>query len=180
MGKASELSQARGQHLEGKVGKGAGNDHWNVRTCFKCHEKGHIASQCGKNREDREFLPQKVNLNKPKAIYCVQQRQVNTTGEESVSMATQTEFSTPDDNMESHIPFAEITHCYLIKTNQEELVHTAGDNICVLDNKYMALKDSCSQVTLCHPDIVPQKYILPRRMHGSEGNRTRNCYFACG
>ena len=24
----------------------------------------------------------------------------------------------------------------------------------------MALRDSCSQVTLCHPDIVPQKYIL--------------------
>ena len=85
MEKSSEQSQARGQNLEGK---GAGNDQWNVRTCFKCNEKGHIASQCGKNRENREFLPQKVNLSKPKAVYCVQQKQVNTPGEESVSMAT--------------------------------------------------------------------------------------------
>ena len=36
----------------------------------------------------------------------------------------------------------------------------AGDNIYIFDNKYMALRESCSQVTLCHPDIVPQKYIL--------------------
>ena len=36
----------------------------------------------------------------------------------------------------------------------------AGDHIYIFDNKYMALRDSCSQVTLCHPDIIPQKYIL--------------------
>ena len=154
--------------MEGKVGKGAGNDQWNVRTCFNCNENGHIASQCGKNRENREFLPQKVNLSKPKAVYCVQQGQDNTQGEESVPMATQAELSTQDDNFEPDFLVAEIRHCFLIKMDQE-LFKTAGDNICVLDNKYMALKDSCSQVTLCHPDIVLQKYILKEECMSVKG-----------
>ena len=33
----------------------------------------------------------------------------------------------------------------------------------------MALKDSCSQVTLCHPDIIPQKYILKEECMAVKG-----------
>ena len=75
-------------------------------------------------------------------------------------MAIQANLTTQAENREpDQLPEAEMLHCYLIKTNQE-LFKTSGDNIFVNNIKFMALKDSCSQVTLCHPDIVPQECIL--------------------
>ena len=78
-------------------------------------ERPHF-NQCGKNRE---FGPQKGNLSKPKAVYCVQQEQVNPPREESVAMATQAELSTQAHNIEPDFPLAEVRHCFLIKTDQE-------------------------------------------------------------
>ena len=44
-------NQIRNQNLEGKGVKSSVNDQMNFRICFRCGEKGHISTQCGKNRD---------------------------------------------------------------------------------------------------------------------------------
>ena len=105
VGKPSDPNQTRNQNLEGKGVKSSGSDQLNFRTCFRCGEKGHISTQCGKNRE---VGPQKGNSPRPKAVYCVQQEQVNTQREELGTMATQAELPTQVENREPDFPLAEI------------------------------------------------------------------------
>ena len=96
----------------------------------------------------------------PKKVYCVQQNEAPTEAVEAGTIATPvTARAESPEQQEQQLPIAKILHCYLIESNQE-LVRCSGDNIYINETKYLALKDSCSQVTLCHPEIIPPKYIL--------------------
>ena len=165
VGKPSEQGQAKSQILEGKD-KVAGKSSWSDKICFNCHEKGHIASQCHKTKENKEILPQKMNLNKAKSVYCIQNDQIASPREEPVVMETPAEGSTIDtfsgevSSYDDNLPIAEIRHCLYIRIDSQ-LFESAGDNIGIFENNYLALRDTCSQVTLCHPDIIPQRHIIP-------------------
>ena len=47
--------------------------------------------------------------------------------------------------------------------------YSSGDAFYVDNNKYLTLKDSCSQVTVCHPDIVPKENMLDHENNSIKG-----------
>ena len=159
-GKPSEQKQQRTQNLEGKV-KFDEKYSWNSKKCYYCQEKGHLVSNCEKLKHRKENLPQNMSVNKPKAVYCVQKEQRTPPLEGTVAIATPAQLDTTAECCDESIPLAEIKHCLLVRTNSQ-LFEAAGDNIGIFDHNYLALRDTCSQVTLCHPDIIPQEYILPQ------------------
>ena len=96
----------------------------------------------------------------PKKVYCIQQNEAHTGPVEAGAIATLVTARAESPEQEQ-LPIAKILHCYLIESNQE-LIRCSGDNIYINETKYLALKDSCSQVTLRHPEIIPPEYILTR------------------
>ena len=85
----------------------------------------------------------------PKKLYCIQkQDEGSETNQQNDSLTDRTV------TQEQLPPLAEIVHCYYVKTNRE-LIKSAEENIYINNIKYLALRDSCSQITICHTDIIP-------------------------
>ena len=63
---------------------------------------------------------------------------------------------------------ARVIQYFLIECNQN-LLRSSGDVIYANNNRYLALKDYCSQVTVCHPDIVPEESMLEHENISSKG-----------
>ena len=84
-GKPSEQGQAKSQILEGKekLERFAGKSSWGEKICFNCQERGHISSQCLKTKQNKETLPQKVNLKEAKSVYCIQNSQMTPPSEDT-------------------------------------------------------------------------------------------------
>ena len=169
-GKPADHKQQRPQILEGKPKideKYSGNN----RKCYFCQEKGHLISNCEKLKHRKENLPQNLSGNKPKAVYCVQQEQSSSPLGETVAIATPARLDTAAEGDAECIPLAEIKYCLLVRMNSQ-LFETAGVKIGIFDHDYLALRDTCSQVTLCHPDIIPKEHIIPHeslKVKGIEG-----------
>ena len=89
----------------------------------------------------------------------MQQNKVTSENGETVTQNRSAASTEGQEQQAEQLPEAEILYCYLIKINQE-LFKSSGDGIYINETKLMALKDSCSQVTLCHPYIIPPEYIL--------------------
>ncbi|XP_078243581.1 uncharacterized protein LOC140703803 isoform X1 [Pogona vitticeps] len=86
-------------------------------------------------------------------------------------MATQSGPVTSADQAGENGPLVEVKRCLLVRTDSQ-LFETAGVDVGILDHQYRGLRDTCSQVTLCHPDIIPRKYIIPNeslKVAGIEG-----------
>ncbi|XP_078246884.1 uncharacterized protein LOC144588290 [Pogona vitticeps] len=160
--KPSEQGQHSKQVLEGKekLERFDGKSSWGERICFICKKKGHIAAQCFNTRQNKEIPPQKVNVKEAKAVFCVQSKPQASSIESSVTMETQAEAvrSSELDTLKE-LPLAEVVHCYYIETNCA-LLESAGDRIKVFENDYTALRDTCSQISICHSDIVPQSCMI--------------------
>ena len=171
--KPSEQGQPKKQFLEGKekLERFAGKSSWGEKICFACQGRGHIASQCFNTKQNKENSPQKVNVKETKAVYCIQNSQMTPSRDSSVTMETKAEAakSSEIDTLREQIssddeslPIAEIRHCLYIKADSS-LFESAGDNIKIFENNYLALRDTCSQVTICHSDIVPQNCLVPNQ-----------------
>ena len=89
----------------------------------------------------------------------MQQNKVTPENDETVTPNTSAARAESHEQQAGQLPVAEILHCYLIETNQE-LFKSSGDSNYINETKFMALKDSCSQVTLFHSDIISPEYIL--------------------
>ncbi|XP_078241956.1 uncharacterized protein LOC144586864 [Pogona vitticeps] len=168
-GKPSDM-KPRPQILEGKL-KPEEKDSKYSRKCYFCQGKGHLISGCEKWKQIKGNVPQDSSGTKPKAVFCVQKEQSSLSLREPVAMATQSGTVTSADQAEENGPLVEVKRCLLVRTDSQ-LFETAGVDVGILDHQYRGLRDTCSQVTLCHPDIIPREYIIPNesmRVAGIEG-----------
>ncbi|XP_078246217.1 uncharacterized protein LOC144588073 [Pogona vitticeps] len=168
-GKPSDM-KPRPQILEGKP-KQDEKDLKYSRKCYFCQGKGHLISECEKLKQLKGIVPQDSSGTKPKAVFCVQKEQSSLSLREPVAMATQSGTVTSADQAEENGPLVEVKRCLLVRTDSQ-LFETAGVDVGILDHQYRGLRDTCSQVTLCHPDIIPREYIIPNesmKVAGIEG-----------
>ncbi|XP_078233562.1 uncharacterized protein LOC144583533 [Pogona vitticeps] len=168
--KTSGQSQSRNQILEGKP-KPDEKDSKYSRKCYFCQGKGHLISECEKLKQLKGNVPHDLSGTKPKAVFCVQKEQSSLPLREPVAMATQSGTVTSADQAEENGPLVEVKRCLLVRTDSQ-LFETAGVDVGILDHQYRGLRDTCSQVTLCHPDIIPREYIIPNesmKVAGIEG-----------
>ncbi|XP_078236027.1 uncharacterized protein LOC144584230 [Pogona vitticeps] len=168
-GKPSDM-KLRPQILEGKPKQDERESKY-TRKCYFCQGKGHLISECEKLKQLKGMVPQNSSGTKPKAMFCVQKEQGSVSLREPVAMATQSGTATSADQAEENGPLMEVKRCLLIKTDSQ-LFETAGVDVGILDRQYRGLRDTCSQVTLCHPDIIPREFIIPNesiKVAGIEG-----------
>ncbi|XP_078240057.1 uncharacterized protein LOC144586137 [Pogona vitticeps] len=168
-GKPSDM-KLRPQILEGKPKQDERESKY-TRKCYFCQGKGHLISECEKLKQLKGMVPQNASGTKPKAVFCVQKEQGSVSLREPVAMATQSGTATSADQAEENGPLVEVKRCLLIKTDSQ-LFETAGVDVGILDRQYRGLRDTCSQVTLCHPDIIPREFIIPNesmKVAGIEG-----------
>ncbi|XP_078232931.1 uncharacterized protein LOC144583284 [Pogona vitticeps] len=163
--KTSGQSQSRNQILEGKP-KSEEKDSKYSRKCYFCQGKGHLISECEKLKQLKGIVPQDSSGTKPKAVFCVQKEQGSLSLREPVAMATQSGTATSADQAEENGPLVEVRRCLLVRTDSQ-LFETAGVDVGILDRQYRGLRDTCSQVTLCHPDIIPREYRVDLFKHFS-------------
>ncbi|XP_078245873.1 uncharacterized protein LOC144587973 [Pogona vitticeps] len=168
-GKPSDM-KPRPQILEGKP-KQDEKDSKYSRKCYFCQGKGHLISECEKLKQLKGIVPHDSSGTKPKAVFCVQKEQSSLSLREPVAMATQSGTVTSADQAEENGPLVEVRRCLLVRTDSQ-LFETAGVDVGILDHQYRGLRDTCSQVTLGHPDIIPREYIIPNesiKVAGIEG-----------
>ncbi|XP_078241817.1 uncharacterized protein LOC144586814 [Pogona vitticeps] len=168
-GKPSDM-KSRPQILEGKPKQDERESKY-TRKCYFCQGKGHLISECEKLKQLKGMVPQNSSGTKPKAVFCVQKEQGSVSQREPVAMTTQSGTATSADQAEENGPLMEVKRCLLIKTDSQ-LFETAGVDVGILDHQYRGLRDTCSQVTLCHPDIIPREFIIPNesmKVAGIEG-----------
>ncbi|XP_078241708.1 uncharacterized protein LOC144586777 [Pogona vitticeps] len=168
-GKPSDM-KLRPQILEGKPKQDERESKY-ARKCYFCQGKGHLISECEKLKQLKGMVPQESSGTKPKAVFCVQKEQGSVSLREPVAMATQSGTATAADQAEENGPLVEVKRCLLVKTDSQ-LFETAGVDVGILDRQYRGLRDTCSQVTLCHPDIIPREFIIPNesmKVAGIEG-----------
>ncbi|XP_078241957.1 uncharacterized protein LOC144586866 [Pogona vitticeps] len=168
-GKPSDM-KPRPQILEGKP-KQDERDSKYTRKCYFCQGKGHLISECEKLKQLKGIVPQESSGTKPKAVFCVQKEQGSLSLREPVAMATQSGTATSADQAEENGPLVEVRRCLLVRTDSQ-LFETAGVDVGILGHQYRGLRDTCSQVTLCHPDIIPREYVIPNesmKVAGIEG-----------
>ncbi|XP_078246340.1 uncharacterized protein LOC144588102 [Pogona vitticeps] len=168
-GKPSDM-KLRPQILEGKPKQDERESKY-TRKCYFCQGKGHLISECEKLKQLKGMVPQNSSGTKPKAVFCVQKEQSSVSLREPVAMATQSGTATSADQAEENGPLVEVKRCLLVKTDSQ-LFETAGVDVGILDRQYRGLRDTCSQVTLCHPDIIPREFIIPNesiKVAGIEG-----------
>ncbi|XP_078243510.1 uncharacterized protein LOC144587340 [Pogona vitticeps] len=168
-GKPSDM-KPRPQILEGKPKQDERESKY-TRKCYFCQGKGHLISECEKLKQLKGMVPQNSSGTKPKAVFCVQKEQGSVSLREPVAMATQSGTATYADQAEENGPLIEVKRCLLVKTDSQ-LFETAGVDVGILDRQYRGLRDTCSQVTLCHPDIIPREFIIPNesmKVAGIEG-----------
>ncbi|XP_078241009.1 uncharacterized protein LOC144586545 [Pogona vitticeps] len=168
-GKPSDM-KPRPQILEGKP-KADEKDSKYSRKCYFCQGKGHLISECEKLKQLKGNVPHDLSGTKPKAVFCVQKEQSSLPLREPVAMATQSGTDTSADQAEENGPLVEVKRCLLVRTDSQ-LFETAGVDVGIFDHQYRGLRDTCSQVTLCHPDIIPREYIIPNeslKVAGIEG-----------
>uniref|UniRef100_A0ABM5GF55 ribonuclease H n=1 Tax=Pogona vitticeps TaxID=103695 RepID=A0ABM5GF55_9SAUR len=168
-GKPSDM-KPRPQILEGKPKQDERESKY-TRKCYFCQGKGHLISECEKLKQLKGMVPQDSSGTKPKAVFCVQKEQGSVSLREPVAMATQSGTATSADQAEENGPLIEVKRCLLVKTDSQ-LFETAGVDVGILDRQYRGLRDTCSQVTLCHPDIIPREFIIPNesmKVAGIEG-----------
>uniref|UniRef100_A0ABM5G4M8 Integrase catalytic domain-containing protein n=1 Tax=Pogona vitticeps TaxID=103695 RepID=A0ABM5G4M8_9SAUR len=168
-GKPSDMKQ-RPRILEGKP-KPDEKDSKYSRKCYFCQGKGHLISECEKLKQLKGNVPHDLSGTKPKAVFCVQKEQSSLPLREPVAMATQSGTVTSADQAGENGPLVEVKRCLLVRTDSQ-LFETAGVDVGILDHQYRGLRDTCSQVTLCHPDIIPREYIIPNesmKVAGIEG-----------
>ncbi|XP_078234835.1 uncharacterized protein LOC144583831 [Pogona vitticeps] len=168
-GKPSHM-KPRPQILEGKPKQDERESKY-TRKCYFCQGKGHLISECQKLKQLKGMVPQESSGTKPKAVFCVQKEQGSVSLREPVAMATQSGTATAADLAEENGPLVEVKRCLLVKTDSQ-LFETAGVDVGILDRQYRGLRDTCSQVTLCHPDIIPREFIIPNesmKVAGIEG-----------
>ncbi|XP_078246269.1 uncharacterized protein LOC144588092 [Pogona vitticeps] len=168
-GKPSDM-KPRPQILEGKP-KQDEKDSKYTRKCYFCQGKGHLISECEKLKQLKGMVPQDSSGTKPKAVFCVQKERGSLSLREPVAMATQSGTATSADQAEENGPLGEVKRCLLVRTDSQ-LFETAGVDVGILDRQYRGLRDTCSQVTLCHPDIIPREYVIPNesmKVAGIEG-----------
>ncbi|XP_078246380.1 uncharacterized protein LOC144588118 [Pogona vitticeps] len=164
------MNPPRPQILEGKP-KPDEKDSKYSRKCYFCQGKGHLISECEKLKQLKGNLPHDLSGTKPKAVFCVQKEQSSLPLREPVTMATHSGPVTSADQAGENGPLVEVKRCLLVRTDSQ-LFETAGVDVGILDHQYRGLRDTCSQVTLCHPDIIPRKYIIPNeslKVAGIEG-----------
>ncbi|XP_078242735.1 uncharacterized protein LOC144587127 [Pogona vitticeps] len=168
-GKPSDM-KLRPQILEGKPKQDERESKY-TRKCYFCQGKGHLISDCEKLKQLKGMVPQDSSGTKPKAVFCVQKEQGSVSLREPVAMATQSGTAASADQAEENGPLIEVKRCLLVKTDSQ-LFETAGVDVGILDRQYRGLRDTCSQVTLCHPDIIPREFIIPNesmKVAGIEG-----------
>ncbi|XP_078247484.1 uncharacterized protein LOC144588434 [Pogona vitticeps] len=168
-GKPSDM-KPRPQILEGKPKQDERESKY-TRKCYFCQGKGHLISECEKLKQLKGMVPQNSSGTKPKAVFCVQKEQSSLSQREPVAMTTQSGTATYADQAEENGPLLEVKRCLLVKTDSQ-LFETAGVDVGILDRQYRGLRDTCSQVTLCHPDIIPREFIIPNesmKVAGIEG-----------
>ncbi|XP_078245177.1 uncharacterized protein LOC144587786 [Pogona vitticeps] len=168
-GKPSDM-KPRPQILEGKPKQDERESKY-TRKCYFCQGKGHLISECEKLKQLKGMVPQNSSGTKPKAVFCVQKEQSSLSQREPVAMTTQSGTATYADQAEENGPLLEVKRCLLVKTDSR-LFETAGVDVGILDRQYRGLRDTCSQVTLCHPDIIPREFIIPNesmKVAGIEG-----------
>ncbi|XP_078239566.1 uncharacterized protein LOC144585994 [Pogona vitticeps] len=168
-GKPSDM-KLRPQILEGKPKQDERESKY-TRKCYFCQGKGHLISECEKLKQLKGMVPQNSSGTKPKAVFCVQKEQGSVSLREPVAMTTQSGTATSADQAEENGPLVEVKRCLLVKTDSQ-LFETAGVDVGILDRQYRGLRDTCSQVTLCHPDIIPGEFIIPNesmKVAGIEG-----------
>ncbi|XP_078243526.1 uncharacterized protein LOC144587342 [Pogona vitticeps] len=168
-GKPSEM-KPRPQILEGKPKQDERESKY-TRKCYFCQGKGHLISECEKLKQLKGIVPQDSSGTKPKAVFCVQEEQGSLSLREPVAMATQSGTATSADQAEENGPLVEVKRCLLVRTDSQ-LFETAGVDVGILGHQYRGLRDTCSQVTLCHPDIIPREYVIPNesmKVAGIEG-----------
>ncbi|XP_078239960.1 uncharacterized protein LOC144586112 [Pogona vitticeps] len=168
-GKPSDM-KPRPHILEGKPKQDERESKY-TRKCYFCQGKGHLISECEKLKQLKGMVPQNSSGTKPKAVFCVQKEQSSVSLREPVAMATQSGTATSADQAEENGPLIEVKRCLLVKTDSQ-LFETAGVDVGILDRQYRGLRDTCSQVTLCHPDIIPREFIIPNesiKVAGIEG-----------
>ncbi|XP_078244130.1 kelch-like protein 29 isoform X1 [Pogona vitticeps] len=168
-GKPSDM-KLRPQILEGKPKQDERESKY-TRKCYFCQGKGHLISECEKLKQLKGMVPQNSSGTKPKAVFCVQKEQGSVSQREPVAMATQSGTATSAEQAEENGPLVEVKRCLLIKTDSQ-LFETAGVDVGILDRQYRGLWDTCSQVTLGHPDIIPREFIIPNesmKVAGIEG-----------
>uniref|UniRef100_A0ABM5GQE4 SCAN box domain-containing protein n=1 Tax=Pogona vitticeps TaxID=103695 RepID=A0ABM5GQE4_9SAUR len=158
-GKPSDMKPQRPQILEGKP-KPDEKDSKYSRKCYFCQGKGHLISECEKFKQLKGNVHHDLSGTKPKAVFCVQTEQSSLPLREPVTMATQSGTVTSADQAGENGPLVEVKRCLLVRTDSQ-LFETAGVDVGILDLQYRGLRDTCSQVTLCHPDIIPREYIIP-------------------
>ncbi|XP_078233573.1 uncharacterized protein LOC140707984 [Pogona vitticeps] len=168
-GKPSDM-KLRPQNWEGKPKQDERESKY-TRKCYFCQGKGHLISECEKLKQLKGMVPQNSSGTKPKAVFCVQKEQSSLSLREPVAMTTQSGTATSADQAEENGPLIEVKRCLLVKTDSQ-LFETAGVDVGILDRQYRGLRDTCSQVTLCHPDIIPREFIIPNesmKVAGIEG-----------
>ncbi|XP_078235026.1 uncharacterized protein LOC144583991 [Pogona vitticeps] len=164
------MKPPRPQILEGKP-KPDEKDSKYSRKCYFCQGKGHLILECEKLKQLKGNLPHDLSGTKPKAVFCVQTEQSSLPLKEPVAMATHSGPVTSADQAGETGPLVEVKRCLLVRTDSQ-LFETAGVDVGILDHHYRGLRDTCSQVTLCHPDIIPRKHIIPNeslKVAGIEG-----------
>ncbi|XP_078250152.1 uncharacterized protein LOC144589428 [Pogona vitticeps] len=155
------MKPPRPQILEGKP-KPDEKDSKCSRKCYFCQGKGHLISECEKLKQLKGNLPHDLRGTKPKAVFFVQTEQSSLPLREPVTMATQSGTVTSADQAGENGPLVEVKRCLLVRTDSQ-LFETAGVDVGILDHQYRGLRDTWSQVTLCHPDIIPREYIIPNK-----------------
>ena len=99
----------------------------------------------------------KEDDNQTKKAYClkpVEATEGSCNNGGSVSVATST-------TENSDLPLARVVQCF-VKT-ENILVQNPGEEILINEKSYVGVVDSCSNKTLCHPDVVPKEPILPNQ-----------------
>ena len=92
-------------------------------------------------------------------MYCLKQVESSegSSNQSPVSMST-----TASTDLQEAILEASIAHCYYIK-NDNTLLKNTSEEILMGGKKYIATRDTGSQISIVHSDLIPQDDIIPGR-----------------
>ena len=133
---------------EGKVNKYSEGKRPEL-ICWQCGKKGHRQLDCR-----TEIRTRSANTIPQKQTYCVQTVETEPTAN---MVATATEAQSREQADE--LPVAQVVRCYIIQQD-DMLLHKTGEEIWVNGKQYKGLKDTGSQISIVHPDLLkPEDFI---------------------
>ncbi|XP_077791741.1 uncharacterized protein LOC144329095 [Podarcis muralis] len=125
-------------------------------SCWRCGKLGHKSFDCKPGKETS------IGSTTQKQTYCMQPVEQGPTSQ----VVKETDRPTRPEPAE--VVEAEVVHCYVIQQDNL-LLKNAGEYIWIDGKGYLGLKDTGSQVTIVHPEIIRDEAIIPGKVMKLKG-----------